>query len=70
LIDDTRAARKPWALRPGFFIGRKNRSGNIVAKSDKTKKKGLKPNLPKSLFLFGEPCRDRTDNLLIKSHIY
>ena len=45
------------------------KSGNIVGIFDEAKKKGFKLLLPKPFILFGEPCRDRTDNLLIKSQL-
>ncbi len=49
---------------------RKNsKSGKIAVKFGWPKKIGVKLLLPNPLFLLGEPCRDRTDNLLIKSQL-
>ncbi len=33
-----------------------------------TNKKGI-PLIARNTFVFGEPCRNRTDNLMIKSHL-
>jgi len=61
---------KKVALANEKRMGRISKSGNIAVKYASTKKQGVKHLLPNPLFLFGEPCRDRTDNLLIKSHIF
>jgi hypothetical protein len=43
--------------------------GRGWGENSRSKNKGLRLYLRNPLFLFGEPCRDRTDNLLIKSQL-
>lgn len=43
------------------------KSSNLARTSEK-QKKGFRCKVPKTLYIIGEPCRNRTDNLMIKSH--